>query len=117
MVGQIPAPARLVIVVWLVRLDEISGSHPGLVTLLDWEEQQRMARYHFAHDARRFAARRAALRIVLGRAVNERPERLQFAYGPFGKPTLSALHGSGIHFNIAHSHGTALHSCEAWNSA
>jgi 4'-phosphopantetheinyl transferase len=68
--------------------------------LLDDEERARAARFRFDRDRRRFVVRRGRLREWLGACTGERPERLAFAIGPFGKPVLEG----GPHFSLSHSH-------------
>jgi 4'-phosphopantetheinyl transferase len=56
-----------------------------------------------------FLRTRGWLRHVLARYLQAPPERLQFAYGPQGKPRLAeTVEGRGLCFNVSHSHGIAL---------
>ena len=52
---------------------------------------------------------RAALRGVLGDALNLAPAAVAFDYGPHGKPALAGpLTGAGLAFNLSHSGTLAL---------
>ena len=72
-------------------------------------ERERAARFHFPRDRNRFIAGRGALRQILGRYLQTDPIKLQFTYGPHGKPALAqGAEESGLQFNLAHSGGLAL---------
>ncbi len=73
--------------------------------LLSGNELARMERFHFAPDARRWAACRTLLRVTLGRCLDLAPESLKFTLGPWGKP---GLRGCPLRFNVSHSGGAAL---------
>ena len=78
---------------------------------LSADESGRAARFHFDRDRDRFTAARALLRAVLALYLRTEPERLRFAYGPRGKPSLAADAAGGgdaLRFNLAHSHELAL---------
>jgi 4'-phosphopantetheinyl transferase len=56
-------------------------------------------------------AGRGFLRMILSRYIGVRPTRLQFCYGPQGKPALAGSDGmGGLRFNVSHSHGLALYA-------
>jgi 4'-phosphopantetheinyl transferase len=73
--------------------------------LLAPDERERAAR--FVHDVhrRRFIVARAALRRILGAHLGVAPATLRFTEGAHGKP---ALDGTGLEFNLSHSHELAL---------
>lgn len=64
------------------------------------DEQARAARFRFERDRRRFVVRRGLLREWLADRLNERPERLRFVSGEWGKP---ALRDHPCHFSLSHS--------------
>jgi 4'-phosphopantetheinyl transferase len=89
--------------VWKCWLGEGIEIEP-LAAMLSSDEADRAARFVFGRDRRRFIAARAALRWILGDRLGESPQRLEFAYGPHGKPELGeAWQNSAIRFNLAHS--------------
>jgi 4'-phosphopantetheinyl transferase len=94
---RIPAPVP----------DAISGADQGADPrrLLSATEIARADAFRFAADRARFVAFRAALREILGRYLNEPPERIELIAGPYGKPHLS---GDAVHFNLAHSGAQAV---------
>jgi 4'-phosphopantetheinyl transferase len=76
------------------------------------EAQEQTAALRFQRDADRFnfIAAHAALRVMLGAALNLRPLDVHISCGPYGKPHLcvhkhSEACGRGLHFNISHTHG------------
>lgn len=97
------------IAVWQIDLDEKVENLSGLERLLSEEERQRAARFHFNLDRERYVIGRAALRRLLGKQLQRRPEEVQFRYNPQGKPALDRAEGDADwRFNIAHSGGLAL---------
>lgn len=108
--GTNPAAAWLaqcppdVPVVWQSRLADDPATQSGLISLLSAEERARLARLHLREDQQRFLAGRGLLRLLIGAGLNLPPERVEFNYGPFGKPFLSPRAGTrALHFNVSHS--------------
>ena len=89
--------------VWRVRLDQEAG--PGFLDALSQDEQARATRFAFEPDRRRWAAGRAALRLLLGRYLGMAPETLTLDVGLWGKPFLPHC---PLRFNVSHSGGEAL---------
>lgn len=90
--------------VWLVALDELSRAGDAAGMLSDCE-LHRAARFGHTHLRRRFVARRTALRLVLGAALDVDPRTVPLATGSLGKPRLA---GRGdLSFNLSHCEGTA----------
>jgi len=95
--------------VWRATLDWPSKSLAGLEQCLSSDERERLERFRFERDSRRYLVGRGALRTVLGRYLDVGPERLRFDYTPFGKPYLTpGLMGDvtafeDLIFNVSHS--------------
>jgi 4'-phosphopantetheinyl transferase len=83
-----------------------SELHECCYRLLSPEERDRAMRFIHPVHQRHFIAARGLLRTVLGEAVGQSPETLQFTYGHHGKPSLVGF--PRVHFNLSHCHGTAL---------
>ena len=95
--------------VWRAPLDQPAGVVERLRSTLAEDEKLRAARFHFEKDRARFVVARGALRAILGRYLRVPPARLQFRYGPYGKPSLAAeFAASGLEFNVSHSHALGL---------
>jgi 4'-phosphopantetheinyl transferase len=95
--------------VWLVALDAPQPVVTALRGNLSPDELDRAGRFVFERHQNRFIVGRACLRILLGGYVGTSPRELEFHYGPCGKPELAGKVGQdGVHFNLAHSKGTAL---------
>jgi 4'-phosphopantetheinyl transferase len=91
--------------VWRVPLDLPSPS----VSNLSADEQARAARFRFDVHRTRFTAGRAALRHLLGRYLEIRPEEVVFRYSAHGKPSLDgSAAGSGLRFNFSNAGGLGL---------
>jgi 4'-phosphopantetheinyl transferase len=90
------------------RAWRLHAGSPGLVAqvtqLLGPDERARAARLRFEADRRRYVGFHAALRTLLGEALEQPPEVLAWETGPHGKPRLPAP--SPVAFNLSHSHDT-----------
>jgi len=70
----------------------------------------RAERFYFKRDRKHFIVGRGLLRTILGCYLGIAPNRLQFCYGPRGKPDLAETSGgSKLCFNLSHSQGLALY--------
>jgi 4'-phosphopantetheinyl transferase len=78
----------------------------ALARLLSLDERRRTARFRFGADRDRFVVARARLRLLLAAAGAGPAERLRFAYGSHGKPSLPAH--PELHFNLSHSEDVAV---------
>jgi 4'-phosphopantetheinyl transferase len=107
-------PASLVLAsdevhIWRVPLNFRSDSLLLLESGLSEDERKRAGKYYFQRDRNRYIAARGILRTLLGRYLAVPPSKLQFAYGRYGKPSLSSeFAGSSLFFNVSHSHELAL---------
>jgi 4'-phosphopantetheinyl transferase len=94
---------------WLLTLDQSPSYIQNLAAILSEDEQSRANRFHFKKDHDHFIVARATLRIILGRYLGIKPERLRFSYTYYGKPALEKeFEGESLRFNLSHSHGLAL---------
>lgn len=75
------------------------------MALLTEEERERMHRFYFLRHRIQFATCHANLRRILSSNLGCEPNSLNFAVGPYGKPTLEIdKHVSGqISFNLTHT--------------
>lgn len=97
--------------VWRSDLQQPPELQETFLRLLDHDERRRAARFHFEKHRRRFVLSRGFLRVLLGRYLHIEPERVRFAYGPFGKPSLLDEHGARrLRFNASHSHELAVYA-------
>jgi len=72
------------------------------------EEIERAGRFHFQEHRDAFIANRARLRMLLGQYLAVKPDRVAFAYGPQGKPSLAHPAATGLEFNLSHTEGLAI---------
>lgn len=90
--------------IWYAPLDQ---PHPAVARLeetLAPDEWERLRRFHFARDARRYAVRRGFLRALLAAYLQLSPQSISFAYGPQGKPALAGPGAeAGLDFNLSDS--------------
>jgi 4'-phosphopantetheinyl transferase len=100
------AAARDEVHVWRLALDLPPLVIERYERVLSPDERGRAGRFYQARDRRRFLVGRGTLRMLLGRYLGAEPARLEFRYGPQGKPSLSE--DRSLRFNLAHSHDLAL---------
>jgi 4'-phosphopantetheinyl transferase len=87
-----------VIEVWHVDLE--APAPP----VLSADEHERAGRYARGDDGRRWAAARAALRVLIGERAGLHPRAVGFVHGPHGKPHVEG----GPFFNLSHAGSIAL---------
>ncbi len=78
----------------------------ALGRLLSADERQRAARFRFPDDRDRFVVARGRLRLVLACAGAGPPDRIRFAYGRHGKPSLAMQ--PELQFNLSHTADVAV---------
>jgi 4'-phosphopantetheinyl transferase len=99
-----------VVKVVATRLDVASEAVDGLYGLLSDAERRRASQMVFGRDRRRFIVARARLRQLLGTRLGVRPETVELAYGPNGKPALARdFADSDLRFNVSHRDDVAAY--------
>ena len=97
--------------IWQVELQQAPATLAQLHALLNAEEQQRAARFHFPADQRRYIVGRGTLRVLLGHYLQIPPAQLAFTYNAYGKPQLADAPATlPVHFNLSHSGEHALYA-------
>lgn len=95
------------VALWHFNHSDFKGGEVAeLSEVLSPDERLRAERFHFDKDGRQFAVARSCLRILLGRYLNEAPDKVQIELGAFGKPflkTSSTSESGNLFFNVAHS--------------
>lgn len=95
--------------VWAIPLDIGAELVREFERLLSPDELDRARAFRVEGLGPRFVAAHAAMRIILGQYLNERPERIQFGSQHRGKPCLGGEHSrSRLRFNLSHSADLAL---------
>jgi len=79
-----------------------------LESVLSEDEIERVHRYRFDADRRRFAVCRAALRAILASYLHVAAGEIVLATAANGKPHLDSRHESDLRFSVSHSHDLAL---------
>jgi 4'-phosphopantetheinyl transferase len=98
--GDFAVPAQTGIHVWHRSLAVSIAQREELFALLDSDERQRAARFHFEAGRDAFIVSHGWLRTLLGRYLNADPRTLEFTFGNRGKPSLQ---GTPLRFNLSHS--------------
>ena len=95
--------------VWLASIKPGKEQYRIFTQTLSKEEMERAGRFRFEEDRLHFIATRGILRTLLSGYLNMDAGQVSLAYGPYGKPELSAGTSSiPVRFNLAHSHCLAL---------
>ena len=95
--------------VWRIPLVGDAALLGRLTAVLDAAEKQRVNRFVFAADRRRYLLSHAALRLILSNYLPQEPDMLIFGLGAYGKPYLqSSGPGYGLQFNLTHTPEMAL---------
>ena len=96
--------------VWHALLEPTPERVHQLSALLSVDERDRADKFSFKLDRSRFISARGGLRILIGRYLSKDPARLQFWYGPYGKPFLAGVDAAKLQFNVTHSGGRVLYA-------
>jgi 4'-phosphopantetheinyl transferase len=97
--------------VWQVRLDVHLPEIANWRSVLSADEQARAERYRFARDRHRYIVRRLVLRKLLAGYLEAAPEKIQFAYGPAGKPFLAKqFENAQLSFSLSQSDEFAVYA-------
>lgn len=95
--------------VWKVDLNAPVTRIKAFREILSADEIKRADRFYFKKDRDAFTVARGALRHVLSRYLNFKPEAIEFEYNSYGKPFLKSGFSRGnLQFNLSHSHKLAL---------
>jgi|SRR5262245_1968274 len=93
---------------WCVDLDASPETTARLYATLGSGERFRLARLRFQRDRQQFIVSHGVLRQLLGRYLQNSPERISYRYSAFGKPDLHLPVSSRLQFNLSHSNALAL---------
>lgn len=106
-----PLPDACEIHIWDVRLAVSTAVLDWLWLSLSEDEQVRARRFHFPRDRDRSVVARGALRVLLGRYLDQDPAALRFTYNKYGKPELQeGAAASGLRFNVSHAGERGLYA-------
>jgi 4'-phosphopantetheinyl transferase len=100
-----PAPAAACDV-WVVSLLQPPQRLAARESLLSLSERERAAAFLLPLPRRQVIVARAALRLVLGRALGVPPAAVRFTLNAHGKPALDPA--GALRFNVSHSGDLAL---------
>jgi 4'-phosphopantetheinyl transferase len=88
--------------VWRATLAWPDAAAHRLEQCLSADERDKMQRFRFERDRRRYLVGRGLLRSLLGRYLDMAPQDLRFETTAAGKPHLASGQGQ-LQFNLAHS--------------
>jgi 4'-phosphopantetheinyl transferase len=94
--------------IWVAHLDEVAGEMDRLRSLLDPAEVERAARFRSDIARRRFTARRATRRLLLGSYLEQPPQDI-VVFGADGqKPQVAGFQPRDLYFNESASDELAV---------
>jgi 4'-phosphopantetheinyl transferase len=92
---------------WAVSLADVpTEAAAAFGELLSADEIARAARFHLENDRANYAARHAALRLIIARYLAAAPSSLAFVDEAHGRPVLAGHHG--LYFSLSDSGELAL---------
>src|SRR6267378_1257157 len=92
--------------VWFRATDAFDAAAiAAAASVLSDEERAQFGRFHFARDARDYAAAHALLRRTLSHGRNQMPGAWRFEKTPAGKPRLIDESADGRSFSLSHTRG------------
>lgn len=94
--------------VWRASLDLPPALLRRIARALSADENERAGKFVIARARESFVAARGMLRQLLGMYLGLPPERIEFRYGPQGKPSLSEALNAKVSFSVSHSQGMGL---------
>jgi 4'-phosphopantetheinyl transferase len=94
--------------VWRACLDFPPTLLERMAKTLSANENERADKFLIARARERFVAARGILRHLLGMYLGLHADKIDFSYGPQGKPSLAATHDSRLSFNVSHSQAMGL---------
>lgn len=108
-ISEIPPVAPREIHVWRINLVRPPAEIARLKNILSDHEKKQAARFHFAHDQRRFIVRRAVLRQLPANQLGLAPKEIKIDSATFQKPKIAAAQNSQrLKFSTSHSGDWAL---------
>jgi 4'-phosphopantetheinyl transferase len=105
---RLPALAQHELHVWRATLDVSPAVNRRLESTLNADEKLRAEQFLVPQARERFVAARGILRQLLATYLEIEPEKVEFVYGPQGKPMLSSVHNSKVCFSVSHSREMGL---------
>jgi 4'-phosphopantetheinyl transferase len=94
--------------VWRASLDVPPMLIRRLESTLNADEKERAERFLVPQARERFVTARGILRELVATYLEIEPEKVEFMYGPQGKPSLSPVHNSKVCFSVSHSREMGL---------
>jgi 4'-phosphopantetheinyl transferase len=104
----LPALGQHELHVWRASLDTPPAILGRLESTLNAGEKERAEKFLVPQARERFVAGRGILRELVATYLEIEPQKVEFMYGPQGKPSLSTVHNSKVCFSVSHSREMAL---------
>jgi 4'-phosphopantetheinyl transferase len=88
---------------WRINISSNLSLLENFLSILHPDEIARANRYYQTKDKNRFIISRGALRIILGKYLNEQPADIEFKTGINKKPYINNTNHTPLCYNISHS--------------
>ncbi|HEY2583014.1 MAG TPA: 4'-phosphopantetheinyl transferase superfamily protein [Mucilaginibacter sp.] len=87
--------------IWRINIGDNLKVIENLHSVLSADEITRANRFFYSKDKNRHIVGHGAIRIILGRYLNQSPSSIEFEYEANKKPFI--VNKMGLHFNLSHS--------------
>jgi len=99
------------IAIVVARLDVDPATLTLVANVLSESERQRALQYTSNRNRSHFVLSRGVLRYLIAERLSIEPDRIEFEYGPYGKPRLATgLTDIDLRFNLSHSCDLAVYA-------
>jgi 4'-phosphopantetheinyl transferase len=96
--------------IWCASLSASRDELSRFSSLLSADEKARAEKFYFERDSNRYIVGRGILRLLLGSYLKMEASRIEFTYGPHGKPAVETIFQNKVlQFNLSHSNDQAVY--------
>ena len=96
--------------IWCASLNASPDELSRFSSLLSTDEKARAKKFYFERDSNRYTVGRGILRLLVGSYLEMEASRIEFVYGPHGKPAVATIFQNKLlQFNLSHSNDQAVY--------
>jgi 4'-phosphopantetheinyl transferase len=96
---------------WIASVESFNGYLKYFLEILTFDELERANRFLTENAFKQFTITHGLLRTILSNYLQTEPEKIEFVYNQFGKPSLVTKSESGfLCFNMSHTSGRVMYA-------